>query len=132
MRRLAQHACALIAVVALFAGTMVGPASAATSPVITDCVAHAALTKGYSIAQLHHALATLSASTREYTDCADVINRALAAALSKPGTGPGAGTGAGGSGSFLPTPVLIILVLLMLVAVSFGAVAIRRRRAGDG
>jgi hypothetical protein len=115
----------LVAVAALAtAATAAAPASAASDPVIKDCVAHGALTKPYSIRQLNQALGALSPSTREYTNCQDVINRALASGVSGKG---GGGTGSGGSGSFLPTPVIIVLVVLALAAVTFAAVAIRRR-----
>jgi hypothetical protein len=87
------------------------------------------LTRSYTITQLHQGLGALTAETREYTNCQDVINRAIAAAVSGKST-PG-GTGGGGSGSFLPTPVIVILVILILAAVTFGALAIRRRRGSD-
>jgi hypothetical protein len=117
------------AVVALGAATMAAPASAAPSPVISDCVAHGALTKQYSVAQLKQALNTMSASTKEYTNCSDVVNRALAGALSNPS---GGGTGSSGSGSFLPTPVIVVLVVLVLAAITFAALAVRRRRSLPG
>jgi hypothetical protein len=123
-----RRAFAVFAAIGMLAAAISGPASAATNPVITDCVAHGALTKTYTIQQLHQALGGLSAETREYTNCQDVINRAIAAAVGK---GSGGGTGGSGSGSFLPTPVIIILVVLILAAVTFGALAIRRRRGGD-
>jgi hypothetical protein len=128
MKAKARAAVTLLAVAAtLAAGACAAvPAFAATNPVLTDCNAHGALTKSYSIAQLRQALATMSASTKEYTSCPDVINRAIAAAVAS-GTTHG-GTGASGSGSFLPTPVIVILVLLVLAGVTFGAVAVRRRR----
>ena len=111
--------------VVLSAGAFAATAVAAPNPVITDCVAHGQLTKSYSIQQLHQALGALTAATRQYTNCSDVILRALAAAVSGKG---GSGTGSSGSGSFLPTPVIVILVLLVLAAVTFGALAVRRRR----
>jgi hypothetical protein len=104
------------------------PALAATSPAITDCVAHGALTKTYSVGELHHALTTMSAPTREYTNCLDVLNRALAAAISKPG---GDSTGSSGSGSFLPVPVIIILAVLVVAAITFAVLAVRRRGSAD-
>ncbi len=106
------------------------PAVAATgNAVLAQCTQPQGLTGHFTVAQLHHALQIMSAETKEYTSCPDVINRALLAALS---TSHGAqnGTG-GGSGSFLPTPVIVILVLLALAAVTFGAIAIRRRRAAE-
>ena len=119
---------AVLAAVAALAAVMSAPASGATNPVITDCVAHGQLTTTYTIGQLHQALGALSAETREYTNCQDVINRAIAAAVGGKDTG---GTGGSGSGSFLPTPVIVILVVLILAAVTFGALAIRRRRDSD-
>jgi hypothetical protein len=112
----------------LFAFVPAGPALGASNPVITDCVAHGALTQSYSIAQLHQAQTAMTAETREYTNCQDVINKAIAAAVGGKGSG---GTGSGGSGSFLPTPVIIILVVLILAAVTFAALAVRRRRGDD-
>ncbi len=82
----------------------------------------------YSTAELNHALQVMPTVTKDYTNCPDVINRALLAAVS---TSKGNGGGGGGSGSFLPTPVLVILVVLVLAAITFGAVAIRRRRDPD-
>ena len=117
-----------LGVAAALAVAMSAPAAGASNPVVTDCVAHGALTESYTIQQLHQALGSLSAETREYTNCQDVINRAIAAAVSGKNTG---GTGGSGSGSFLPTPVIVILVLLVLAAITFGALAIRRRRGGD-
>lgn len=109
-----------------------GPALAASSnPVLADCAAHpGGLTGHYTVAQLRHALQVMSAETKEYTSCPDVINRALLAALGS-GTSAAGGTG-GGSGSVLPTPLIVVLVVLALAAVTFGAIAIRRRRGGVG
>jgi hypothetical protein len=70
----------------------------------------------------------MTAETREYTNCQDVINRALAGVVSGKGSG---GTGGSGSSSFLPTPVIVILVVLLLAAITFGALAVRRRRGSD-
>ena len=103
----------------------------ASDPVINDCLNHrAGLTGHYTVAQLNHALQVMTAETKEYTNCSDVINRALLAAVGK-GKGKGGGGGGGGGGSFLPTPVIIILVVLVLAGVTFGAIALRRRRDPD-
>jgi hypothetical protein len=128
MWRTMRLALTALATVLVLAGPAAVPASAASSPVIADCVAHAKLTRTYTLKQLQQAQQQLSAETREYTDCADVIARALNAAISGHNTGP---SGGGGSGSFLPTPVIVILVILILAGVSFGAVAIRRRSGGE-
>jgi hypothetical protein len=132
MARRLKRALALAASVMLFGCAFACiPAAAATSPAITDCVAHGVLTKHYSIRQLKRALSTISAPTREYTNCSDVLNRALAADLSKPGGGkPGGGATGGGSGSFLPVPVIILLVVLILAALALAVMAVRRRGAG--
>src|SRR6059058_4995459 len=91
---------ALLCAAALGAVVPTGSARAASNPVITDCVAHGALTRTYTISQLHQALGAMTAETREYTNCQDVINRALAGVVSGKGSG---GTGGSGSSSFLPT-----------------------------
>jgi hypothetical protein len=96
--------------------------------VLADCNAHDALTHVYTVAQLRNALATMPATMVEYTDCHDVIQRALNNALSNGGKSNGSGSGSGGS--FLPTPVIVILVVLVLAAVTFGAIEVRRRRSG--
>jgi hypothetical protein len=122
------------ALAALVAGSCLAvPAGAATSSnaIIADCNAHpGGLTGHYTVAQLRAAIQGMSAETKEYTSCPDVVERALLAALADRRSG-GGGSG-GGSGSFLPTPVIVILVVLILVAVTFGAVAIRRRGGGGG
>jgi hypothetical protein len=105
------------------------PATAAQSPVVTDCVAHGKLTRSYTEQQLRTALSTMSANVKEYTDCSDVIERALLQALSHP-TKPGKNSSSTSGGSFLPTPVIVVLVLLVLAGVTFGAIAIRRRQGG--
>ena len=117
----------LIAALLIGAVTAAAPALAASSPnpVINDCLTHpSGLSGHYTKAELNHALAVMPAETKEYTDCPDVINRALLGAV-----GSGSGSGSGGSGSsFLPTPVIVVLVVLVLAAVAFGAAALRRRR----
>jgi flagellar basal body-associated protein FliL len=101
------------------------PAAAAQSPVVGDCVAHGQLTQTYSAGQLKTALNTMSAAVKEYTNCSDVIQRALLNDIQ--GVHPTkSGSGSGG-GSFLPTPVIVLIVLLALAGVTFGAIAIRRR-----
>ena len=87
---------ALAAAAAIAAGTLAtGSALAASNPVITDCVGHGALTRTYTDHRSSiRRSGALTAETREYTNCQDVINRALAAAVSGKNTG-----GTGGSGS---------------------------------
>lgn len=107
-------------------GALPAHASGIGAAVLADCNAHDALTKSYTVAELRNALATMPATMKEYTDCPDVISRALNSALANGGKSNGSGSGSGGS--FLPTPVIVILVLLVLAAATFGAIAIRRRR----
>jgi hypothetical protein len=45
--------------------------------VIADCNAHNMLTRHYTIPQLQNALSTMPADVAEYTNCHDVIQRAL-------------------------------------------------------
>jgi hypothetical protein len=123
---------ALFSAVAALAACSLGAVSALAAsgqnPIITDCLEHpSGLTGHYTVAQLTHALETMSPETKEYTSCPDVIARARLAAIAHGGTFTGS---SGGSSSFLPTPVIVILVLLVLAAVTFGAIAIRRRRQG--
>jgi hypothetical protein len=107
---------------------LAGPASAGTgAAVLADCNTHDALTKTYTVAELRNALATMPATVKEYTDCEDVISRALDSALGTGGKNNGAGTSSGGSS--LSTGVIVVIVVLVLVASTLGAIAIRRRRA---
>jgi hypothetical protein len=97
------------------------------TPVLADCNANVRLTHTYTVTELRNALATMPETMREYTDCPQVIQAALAVAL---GHRQGNGTGTSSSGgSFLPTPVIVVLVLLALAACTFGVLALRRRRA---
>src|SRR5215831_6337544 len=92
--------CALAA--SLTAAAAVG-ASGSSNPVIADCLSHPGGLEGhYTIAELKHALEVMSAETKEYTSCPDVIDRALLAALGSGGAS-GTGTGGGSGGSLLPT-----------------------------
>ena len=115
----------LLAAVAPAALSASSALAAAQTP-ITDCQAHGRLTQSYTVAELQHALATLPADVKQYTDCQDVITRALDAALKNPASGS-ASSGRSG-GSFLPTWLIIVIVLLVLAGATVGAIAIRRRR----
>jgi hypothetical protein len=118
---------ALLAIV--ISAVAAAPAAASSgSSVIADCNKHLRLTGTYSIAELQNALQTLPADIAEYSNCKDVIQRALLVAQGKAaGSGDG-GTGGSSGGSALPTPLIVVLVVLALGAVTLGAVAIRRRR----
>lgn len=122
MRKLST---AIAVVVGLSAWTAAATA-AGQNEAVADCVAHGRLTQTYSAGQLRIGLATMTADTKEYTNCQDVLQRALLAQLG--GSRPsGTGSGSKSGGSFLPTPVIVVVVLLALAAVTFGAIALRRR-----
>jgi hypothetical protein len=101
-------------------------ASNSASAVVGDCRDHAKLTQSYTISALRRAAATLPADVAQYTDCEDVIQKALNGAIHSP-TGVFE-VSSGSDGSFLPTWLIVVLVLLALAAAWFGALAVRRRR----
>jgi len=133
--RCLHRRCALLCALAAIAGAglTAAPALAAGNAIINDCQTHGRLTATYSVGALRHALHTLPASAKEYTDCYDVINQALLTATGRARKPGGGATGGGSGGSAVPTPVIVIIVVLILAAVTFGALALRRRRmATDG
>jgi hypothetical protein len=117
-------ACASAAV-AVAACWLPSALAAGGNAIINDCESNGQLAHAYTLPELEHALAVMPASVKEYTNCPDVIQRAIATAKRRHGTVPAGGSS---GGSFLPTPVIVILVVLILAAVTFGALAIRRRR----
>jgi hypothetical protein len=104
--------------------------AAASSAAVTDCNAHGRLTHSYSTSELRTALVQMPADVQEYTNCYNIINQALLSQLSGGHTRAPA-TASGSSSSFLPTPVIVIIVVLALGGATAGAIAIRRRGAGD-
>src|SRR5947209_19434671 len=99
----------LVTVCALI-GCLAGPlgavrAASAPNP-LDDCSKQRQLTHTYSPAELRHALPTILADVKEYTDCYDVINRALLAAV---GCVHDNGSACGPGGSFLATLVIVLL-----------------------
>jgi len=122
---IAGFACALALATARPTAALAA-ASASPSAVITDCREHGKLTQTYTIAALRDALATMPADIAQYTDCQDVIQMALNAAVATPA---GVGTVSGSSGgSLLPSWLIVVLGLLALAAAGFGALEVRRRR----
>jgi hypothetical protein len=100
------------------------PAPAAgLAPPVADCYAHHRLTRDYTETQLRTGLATMPAYIREYSDCSDVLNRALLQKIGKLHGGDASGKG----GSFLPTWLIVLLGVLVLGAAGSGAVALRNR-----
>jgi hypothetical protein len=109
---------------------LAAPALAAQSPPVSDCNAHGRLTKRYTAKQLQTALSTMPADIKEYTNCYDVIQRALVADVGGQHVN-GSKDAASSGGSFLPTPVIVVIVVLALAAATFGGLALRRR-SNDG
>jgi hypothetical protein len=122
--KLTALACATAAL-AVCAWVPPAALGAGGNAIINDCESNGQLTHTYTLKQLQRAQAVMPASVKEYTNCPDVIQQAIATAKRHHGTVP---TGGSSGGSFLPTPVIVILVVLILAAVTFGAIAIRRRR----
>jgi hypothetical protein len=116
------------AATALTAGVRVPLAAAAGNPIINDCEANGQLTHSYTLAQLRHALAVMPASVKQYTNCYDVIQKALIEARRTGSAGPATSSS---GGSFLPTPVIIVLVVLVLGALALAGLALARRRGSD-
>jgi hypothetical protein len=123
----------LVGLAVLVAALIVCASAAASSgDVITDCNSHGQLSRGYSTNELRGALATLPADVKEYTNCYDVIQRALLSQAGNSGhRGSGTGSSSGSGGAFLPTPLIALLVLLALLGSGFALAAARRRRRAD-
>jgi hypothetical protein len=122
-----RRSIAAIAATAMLAGGLLAaaPASAKLTQAVQDCNAHGQLTQAYSEGQLRSALNTMPSDVKEYTDCYDVIQRALLADIGK--IKSGGGGGGGGGSSFLPTPLLIVLGVLVVAAGVFAVIARRQR-----
>lgn len=83
------------ALVLIGASALLAPEAALAGPT-GDCNANGHLTGHYSRAELQSALSSMPVTIKEYTNCYDVISRALAAtAASGGGGGGGTGSGAG-------------------------------------
>jgi hypothetical protein len=94
---------------ALLASLLLAPAASAQSDktieIQRDCVEDSVLQGDYTVAQLRKAKQELPTDGDEYSDCRDVLTRAISAAIadSKPSPTPAAnndgGSGSGGTGS---------------------------------
>jgi hypothetical protein len=94
----------------LLATLLLAPAAwAQDSKIIRDCALDGVLNGNYTTAELRSARAHLPTDVDEYSDCRDVLSRAIAAATQStgspgggsggfPGGSPGSGGGAGGGG----------------------------------
>ena len=102
-----------------------GASAKSGQDVLNDCAAHGQLTHSYTPAQLKEALSEMSAATKQYSNCFDVIQRALLHGV-KNTDDPSGGSG----GSSTTTIVIIVVIVLVVLAAIFGGLAVRRRRAG--
>ena len=100
-----------------------GSGSQGGNRVLNDCQSHGQLTQSYTKAELRQALSQMSAATKQYSNCYNVIQQALLHTVKD-------GSGSGGSGSSSTTIVIIIVVVLVVLAAIFGGLAVRRRRGG--
>jgi hypothetical protein len=121
-RRLTAIAAVTVVAAALLAAP---PASARLSRAVADCNTNTRLTQTYTEGELRTALNTMPADIKEYTDCYDVIQRALLADIG--GIKAGGASNGGGGSSFLPTPLLIVLGVLVVGAAGFAVIAYRQR-----
>jgi hypothetical protein len=74
------------------------PAVASSSQVLADCNSNGHLTGTYSRGDLQGALNGMGADTREYTNCYDVVRRALLSSAAAGGAHTGGGSASGGGG----------------------------------
>jgi hypothetical protein len=102
-------------------------ASASPSRVLSDCNFHAQLTQRYSAGDLQGALSTMGADQKEYTDCYDVIQRALLADLGRIHPATIHAQDAGGS-SFLTTPTIVLIGAVGFAAGAVAFLGVRGRR----
>jgi hypothetical protein len=120
---------ALLAVLALGAGALAPTALASSGAggALVDCNAHAQLTQTYSAGQLQSALRTMPADQKEYTDCYDVIQRALLADIGHLHAASDGDSQQGGGSSFLSAPVIIGIVVVAFAAVMVTGLVVQRR-----
>ena len=91
----------------LLAAMALAPAAYAdstTTKIIRDCNDDGVLEGHYTPSELRKARDSLPTDVSEYSDCSDVLSRALAAGASSPGGGGGSGSGGGGGASPSGTP----------------------------
>jgi hypothetical protein len=96
----------LLLVLVLAAALSLAPAAFAdstTTKIIRDCADDGILEGHYTPSELRKARDNLPTDVNEYSDCSDVLSRALAADASTPGGGGSPG-GGGGTPAATPTP----------------------------
>jgi hypothetical protein len=87
-------------VLALAAALVFAPAARAdstTTKILRDCIDDGILEGHYTPSELRKARDNMPTDAQEYSDCGDVLDRALTSDVSSPAGGGGAPTGGGGS-----------------------------------
>ncbi len=103
------------------------PALASGAQVLAECNrTQGPLAHQYSVAELRNALSTISADVKEYTDCYDVIQRALLGRLAASPRATHSASDQVASGPFLPTGLILVLAVLGLLSAALGVLALRR------
>jgi hypothetical protein len=116
-----------LALLCVCASSLPATAQASQPNVVSDCNAHARLTQHYSAGQLENALGTMQADVKEYTDCYDLIQRALLVDLGR--LHPIASGSRQSHGSnFLTAPVIVAIAVVALASMLLAIVFGRRRR----
>lgn len=124
---MAKWRATILATVCMLAVATPAAVASPASSVISDCNAHGRLTQHYSVTQLHGALSAMPADVAEYTDCVDVIQRALLAQVSSL-HGSSSRSDPSSSGSVIPTALIVVLAVIVIAGGTVGGLAIRRRR----
>jgi len=105
------------------AARTVPAAATGLPPPVADCSGHGQLLHHYSATELRKALKAIPADVAEYTNCPDVINRALLAELGSLKGGSG-----GSGGSLLPGWMIAVLAVVVLTGAGTTALAVRNSR----
>jgi hypothetical protein len=86
---------------ALLAALLLAPSARAADPIklLRDCVDDSVLQGNYSVSELREAQKAIPTDSAEYSDCGDVLSRALAEKTASKGNGAATGGGGGGAGT---------------------------------
>jgi hypothetical protein len=123
-----RHTLTTLALALALGVIAAAPAGARGSVVIQQCNNQGRLTSNFSVSQLRQALQSLPPDLSQYSDCADIIRRALDARLAS--TRAGVRRTSSSGGSFLPVWATVVVVIIALGGLG-AAVAARRRPGGQ-
>lgn len=124
-----RFAASSLAVALLLLALTAAPSLGALSPVLQQCNS-GRLTSHFTVAQLDKALQTMPPDLSQYTDCPDIIRRALDVQLAKSHANRSASSGSSGS-SVVPAWLIVVLVIVALGGAGATVAARRRRGGGD-